>query len=256
MPTILMIATDCISSRILYWKLSKTFFIKYVLIEKKQSSFFLIKKRLKKIGFVKVLGQIYFILFIVPILRILSIRRIKNIILNNNISFSPIPSYKITKINSVNDLQTIEVIDSIKPDIILINGTRIIRKNIINKISQPMLNMHVGITPKYRGVHGAYWALANNDAGNCGVTIHFIDEGIDTGKIIKQSLIEVSDKDNFITYPILQSIKGAYLIDKIIKEYNSGKLIIESLCTSELSNLYSHPTLLEYLRYRLKYGVK
>ena len=41
--------------------------------------------------------------------------------------------------------------------------------------------MHAGITPQYRGVHGGYWAVVNNDPEHCGVTIHFVDKGIDTG---------------------------------------------------------------------------
>jgi methionyl-tRNA formyltransferase len=44
--------------------------------------------------------------------------------------------------------------------------------------------VHAGITPRYRGTHGGYWVLLNNDPGHCGVTIHLVDPGIDTGSIV------------------------------------------------------------------------
>jgi methionyl-tRNA formyltransferase len=41
-----------------------------------------------------------------------------------------------------------------------------------SSINSKFVNIHVGITPKYRGVHGTYWALVNNDVENSGVTVH------------------------------------------------------------------------------------
>jgi methionyl-tRNA formyltransferase len=51
---------------------------------------------------------------------------------------------------------------------------------------------HTGITLKYSGVHGAYWALVSNDKENCGVIVDKLDQGIDTGEIITQCTIEIS----------------------------------------------------------------
>ena len=45
----------------------------------------------------------------------------------------------------------------------VVNGTRILSRRMLESIDAVFLNMHVGITPKYRGVHGGYWALANGD---------------------------------------------------------------------------------------------
>jgi folate-dependent phosphoribosylglycinamide formyltransferase PurN len=70
---------------------------------------------------------------------------------------------------------------AINPDLVIVNGTRIISKKVLSSINSKFVNIHVGITPKYRGVHGTYWALVNNDVENSGVTVHFVDEGIDTG---------------------------------------------------------------------------
>jgi folate-dependent phosphoribosylglycinamide formyltransferase PurN len=65
---------------------------------------------------------------------------------------------------------------AINPDLVIVNGTRIISKKVLSSINSKFVNIHVGITPKYRGVHGTYWALVNNDVENSGVTVHFVDE--------------------------------------------------------------------------------
>jgi hypothetical protein len=43
--------------------------------------------------------------------------------------------------------------------------------------------LHPGICPEYRNAHGAFWALANGDLGNVGVTLLKIDKGVDTGPV-------------------------------------------------------------------------
>src|SRR5690606_24425483 len=90
---------------------------------------------------------------------------------------------------SVNATQCIDLVQKIEPDIVVVNGTRIISKKVLDAVPVSFINTHVGITPKYRGVHGAYWALACGDTDNCGVTVHLVDKGIDTGGILKQAVI-------------------------------------------------------------------
>src|SRR5438093_9923670 len=46
---------------------------------------------------------------------------------------------------------------------VVVNGTRIISEAVLTASDAVFINMHAGITPKYRGVHGGYWALYNGD---------------------------------------------------------------------------------------------
>jgi methionyl-tRNA formyltransferase len=86
-----------------------------------------------------------------------------------------------------------------RPSVVLVMGTRLIEEDTLRAANAPFVNYHAGITPKYRGVHGAYWARATGDAANCGVTIHFVDTGIDTGAILYQERIVPEPRDNFST---------------------------------------------------------
>ena len=58
------------------------------------------------------------------------------------------------------------------------------------------INCHAGKLPDYRGRNILNWALIN-DEKEFGITVHFIDEGIDTGDIILQESFEIKDSDNY-----------------------------------------------------------
>ena len=86
------------------------------------------------------------------------------------------------------------LLDSLRPDLVVVHGTRIISARVLASAGCPVVNMHAGITPRYRGVHGGYWALAEQHPDWVGTTVHLVDAGIDTGGILAQNTFEVSDR--------------------------------------------------------------
>ncbi len=136
----------------------------------------------------------------------------------------------------------------------MINGTRILSQRLLESTSATLINMHAGITPRYRGVHGGYWALASNDPENAGVTVHVVDPGIDTGDVLAQDRIEVTPQDNFMTYPLLQLEKGLPLLEQAVQAALAGTLSYQSGVGP--SQLYYHPTLISYLSRRFWAGIK
>jgi methionyl-tRNA formyltransferase len=243
---IVLLAGNSESSIYLYNKLNKKFIIDYVLIEERVSTLKLIKSRIKKFGLLKVINQLLFQTVLVFLLKLFSKSRINEIQQQFGLENNEIPSKKLINVESVNCDDCLRVLKQIKPDLIIVNGTRIISKNILNNVKALFINTHVGITPEYRGVHGAYWALVNNDAQNCGVTVHKVDEGIDTGDLIAQSTIKITRKDNFVTYPYIQTGVGILLMEETINKIINNNLDCYRKVNS-ISNLYTHPTFTEYL---------
>lgn len=224
------------------------------IIEEKESLIVFLKRRIKRLGIITVVGQIIFQLVVPKLLTHFSKKRSEEIIKNNKINFSPIPSESINKVSSVNAQSTIEFIKKINPDLIIVNGTRIISKKVLQSANCKFINTHVGITPMYRGVHGTYWALVNNDPENSGVTVHFVDEGIDTGNIIMQKQVNITSEDNFSTYPLLQLSFGIKILVEAVENYFSENIAV--LTKEGDSKLYYHPTIWEYLYYRIARRVK
>ena len=92
------------------------------------------------------------------------------------------------------------------------------------------------------------------DRANCGVTVHFVDEGIDTGNIIDQKVITITDKDNFSTYPLIQLAAGVKLLINAVKAYYDDNIQIQTI--SSESKLWYHPTIWQYLYYRVRRKIK
>ena len=238
------------SSKIVYNSLSKDFDIKMVIEDTAISKKTFLKRRVKKIGYLKVFGQILFMIYNKFLFK-KSKNRIDLIKKQNGLTSDLYPKKVFKKVTSINNQEVIGVLLKNKPDIVIVNGTRIISKKVLNAVDAVFINTHVGITPEYRGVHGGYWALVNNDHDNCGVTVHLVDEGIDTGGVLYQDIIKTCSLDNFNTYPYLQISKAIPLLKTAIEDVMKGTVKIKKKADS-ISMLYSHPTLLEYFINRVK----
>jgi methionyl-tRNA formyltransferase len=242
------------ATNIIYNSLKEDFEIAAVIIERPFSKKTLLKKRIKKLGIFTVMGQVAFQIFIGKTLAIFSSKRINSILEEFNLADSEINASLTRYVSSVNNEDTAKILMEISPNIVIINGTRIISKKILSLLPGRFINMHAGITPKYRGVHGAYWALANKNPEHCGVTVHLVDSGIDTGTIISSAIVKPSVIDNFSTYPYLQIAIGIPLLKEAIRSFPDN---LRNQKTNHLpSKLWYHPTIVQYLLGLIFKGVK
>lgn len=251
---LVILAQKGISTNIVYNSLKEDYNIEAIIEEKQVPRNEFLKKRIKKLGLGKVAGQVLFQFTISKYLALASAKRRQEILYEYGLNATAVDSEKIIKLNSVNDKSTIALLQKINPELVAVNGTRIISNEVLQCISAPFINIHAGITPKYRNVHGAYWAIVNNDMENCGVTVHLVDKGIDTGSIIYQERIAISRNDNFSTYPLLQLAAGIKLLKKAIADIFNDKLIFKK-GTPE-SKIWHHPTFWQYLYQRIVHHKK
>ena len=192
----------------------------------------------------KVAGQVLFSAMVVPILRWAAKKRKDELADLYKLDSSAFKSDHTIFVNSINDDACKQLLQQLRPGIIIVNGTRIISKKILHCTDAVFINMHVGITPHYRGSHGGYWAIANKDRQNFGTTIHLVDPGVDTGAVLKQVFTQPSQQDNFTTYPVLQVAIGIAALKEVLSGMLSGDLQPKSHI--EPGNMYYQPTLWQY----------
>ena len=75
---------------------------------------------------------------------------------------------------------------------------QIFKAPMFNEPSLGTLNCHAGKLPFYRGRNVLNWVLIN-DEKEFGITVHYINEGIDTGDIVLQQVFPITDEDNYET---------------------------------------------------------
>lgn len=98
--------------------------------------------------------------------------------------------YKFTSdFHAVDSLQFIE---NSNCTLVAFTGGGLIRQPLIAKAGIGVLNCHMGILPKYRGMDCTYWCSLNRDRENIGFTVHLMDRGVDTGPIYKTHCVDIS----------------------------------------------------------------
>ena len=90
------------------------------------------------------------------------------------------------KKGEINLIKHIDEIISLNPDLIVAYSCSIIKGELLNAFKGRFLNVHLGLSPYYRGSGTNYWPLVNSEPEYVGATFMYIDSGIDTGKIIHQ----------------------------------------------------------------------
>lgn len=98
---------------------------------------------------------------------------------------------------NVNSQEIINIIKDYNADLLVsMSFNQIIKAELIQLAHKGFINCHAGALPFYRGRNILNWALINGEK-RFGVTIHYIDEGIDTGDIILQKFKEISTNDDY-----------------------------------------------------------
>ena len=87
---------------------------------------------------------------------------------------------------SINDDDVVKNILNMNPDILVCYGSSLINSKLISLFNRKFLNVHLGLSPYYRGSGTNIWPLINKEPHMVGATFMHIDEGIDTGEIIHQ----------------------------------------------------------------------
>ena len=114
----------------------------------------------------------------------------KNYFQNNKITFKNIaPS---TQCYDINSTKSLDVLKNLRPNIILVYGTRKINTDIIKKFNGKIFNFHGGNPNKYRGLDSLLWSLYFRDFSNLLVTLHLLEKDLDTGDIIYKQKVKLN----------------------------------------------------------------
>jgi folate-dependent phosphoribosylglycinamide formyltransferase PurN len=99
-------------------------------------------------------------------------------------------------IKALNKPDYVDRIRQLQPDVICTCGCSIIKEAILSIPPKGVLNLHGGLSQRYRGVWTTHWAIYNEEPEYIGATVHYVSRGIDDGNIIYQGQPDIVAGDN------------------------------------------------------------
>lgn len=96
---------------------------------------------------------------------------------------------------SLNSPETLAFVQRCEPRAVLVYGTNLIRDPLLRALAGRMVNLHLGLSPYYRGTATNFYPLLNEEPEYVGATIHLIDAGIDSGAILAHARPRIESGD-------------------------------------------------------------
>lgn len=131
-----------------------------------------------------------------------------------------IPTLKIDK-KELNSEKCLEFLKSIEPNVVLLFGCGLIKEPMYSTLPEHTINLHLGLSPEYRGSAGLFWAFYFMEPNNAGSTFHYIIEEPDAGDIIHQTIPKLEKSDGIHDVQckvVLESSEDMIRLLKILEE--------------------------------------
>ncbi|MEU3900436.1 phosphoribosylglycinamide formyltransferase [Streptomyces sp. NPDC045251] len=121
------------------------------------------------------------------------------------------------------DAALAEAVAAHEPDLVVSAGfMKIVGKEFLTRFGGRFVNTHPALLPSFPGAHGVRDALAYG-ARVTGCTVHFVDDGVDTGPIIAQGVVEVRDEDDeSALHERIKEVERRLLVDVVGRLARNG----------------------------------
>jgi len=121
-------------------------------------------------------------------------------------------NFRVIPKGSINDENIVKEIKALSPDLLVCYGSSLIKSSLLDDYEGRFLNVHLGLSPYYRGSGTNVWPLINGEPFMVGATFMYIDAGIDTGKIIHQIRADffIGDSPHSVGNRLIKKMAATY----------------------------------------------
>lgn len=153
--------------------------------------------------------------------------------------------YKIpfSVLQDVNSQEAQEIVNKYCPDIIFsITSPQKFQREILNFPRYGCFNIHSSLLPKYRGCNALFWAILYGEK-KVGVTVHKMDEDLDTGSIALQKSFDVNSYDTVFSLYEKGVMNGATLANEFLSliKKTDGNILLKNIPDAKNEKYYSFP---------------
>jgi hypothetical protein len=136
------------------------------------------------------------------------------------------------------------------PDLMIARCKRILKERVFSIPATGTFVLHPGICPEYRNAHGAFWALAERDLANVGLTLLKIDRGVDSGPVYGYYSYDFDEvHESHIVIMMRLALENLdRLRDRLLEIHRGGAASLDT--RGRPSALWGQPWLSRYLRWK------
>ncbi len=127
----------------------------------------------------------------------------------------------LVEVGNLNSPEAASALRECQADLGLVAGTRILKRSTFSVPRLGCLNLHKGKVPEYRGMPPGFWELFEG-AESAGITVHFVDDGLDTGDIVGTCEIPIHQHETELSLRKKLDLEGARLLAKSVEEIQAG----------------------------------
>lgn len=124
----------------------------------------------------------------------------------------------------VNEGYVFEWIMKSNPEYLILYGSGIVRERLLDTFKNKCINMHLGLSPYYRGSGTNMWPLVNNEPECVGVTIHLAELAVDAGLILRQVRPSAELNDTIHDLGCKTIKTGAQILGPTISDFHYEKI--------------------------------
>jgi len=160
---------------------------------------------------------------------------------------------EVLRFGSVADPELSVTLAKQRIDVLVLAGADIAPAQVLAKPQIGALNAHFGLLPRYRGMNVAEWSVFHDDP--VGVSVHFVDPGIDTGDIVSMRPVRVDMGDTLDTIRQKQRAEAVALLSDAIVAVETGRINRTPQLLDAGRQFYRmHPALRAYVEAKLTSG--
>lgn len=131
----------------------------------------------------------------------------------------------VSVVGSINEEPNISVLEGERFDVLIsIAGSQIFRDRALKAASRYFLNVHNAMLPKCRGLMPVFWTLYNQE-DSLGVSVFQMDEGIDSGPILKQVEIPIQERSLDKAIKATKNV-GMTAVSEVLKDISDGSEVL------------------------------
>jgi peptidoglycan/xylan/chitin deacetylase (PgdA/CDA1 family) len=132
--------------------------------------------------------------------------------------FEKIP---VRKVGNLNGLPAAEALRELNVDLGIVIGTRVLKRSTFSVPRMGCINVHKGKVPEYRGMPPGFWELYDGQQ-SAGITIHFVDDGLDTGDIVGADSVAIEPSDSLQTLQMKLDMLAQELLVRCVASIATG----------------------------------